>query len=302
MTGRECAGPSPGTRDGRSLRAVFNPQQFAPFPGITTASHFRQVWKHNPMWVLANMAHAAYCSPESMQPLFRSFGADTRFYASSAEESTVLRGRQAFLSIWEDKAILSFRGTEVAETLRLKTPEALRTAVAKWGVALPEALDTFVATDILDDLNITLVPYQKSRVHQGFLKATQDLWPAIEDDLKTLASPARQPVYATGHSLGGAMAVIAGMTYPVRRIITFGEPRVGATLKRTLSDPAIHIRYVNGNDPVPWMIPSGGPFRYKHHGELRRIVDRSHGGPNALYDHSIVNYGEVLRETPRDPA
>ena len=59
---------------------------------------------------------------------------------------------------------------------------------------------------------------------------------------------------------------------------------------------------MTGNDPVPWMIPSVGPFRYEHHGELRRIVDRAHGGPNALYDHSIVNWAEVLREAPRDPA
>ena len=248
------------------------------------------------MGVAANVAHAAYCAAESMGPLFRAFGADTRFYDSRATESHVIRGRQAFLSVWEDKAILAFRGTEVAETLRLKTPEALRTAVAKWGLALPEVLDTFVATDILDDLRFTLAPYQQSRVHQGFLQATLDLWPAIEADLKTLCRPSGIPVYVTGHSLGGAMAVIAGMTYPFERIVTFGAPRVGQDLQRSLPDPTLHIRCVNGNDPVPRLIPSGGPFRYRHHGDLSRIVDRTHGGPNALYDHAIVNYAAVLQE------
>ena len=45
------------------------------------------------------------------------------------------------------------------------------------------------------------------------------------------------------------------------------------------------------------IVPSFYPFQYRHHGELRTIVDQNHGGPNVLYDHAIVNYAEVLRET-----
>ena len=283
-------------RPSRSLEAVFYPANYPPFPGLASASHFQRAWEHNPVWILANMAHAAYCAPEDMRPLLQSFGAEIRFYASGMEDGPLLRGRQALLGLWKDKAILSFRGTEINETLRLKTPDALRRAVARWGGSLPEVLDTFLATDILDDLHFTLAPYMRSRVHKGFLGAALELWPRIAADLQVRCTPSGTPVYVTGHSLGGAMAVIAGMTFPFARIVTFGAPRVGQDLQDTLGDPSCHIRCVNGNDPVPWIVPSVYPFRYKHFGDLRKIVDPAHG-PSALYDHAILNYAEVLRET-----
>lgn len=285
------------SRPGRSLDAVLNPKHYAPFPDMSTAESFRQAWRSNPMWVLANMAHAAYCAPADMAKRFHGFGAVTHFYASGAGNGPMIHGRQAFLAVWADKAIVSFRGTEGSEKLRLKTPDALRAATEKLGWTLPEALDTFLATDILDDLNFMTTAYRHSHVHKGFLEATLDLWPAIEADLVACCAPTNLPVFVTGHSLGGAMALIAGMTYPFKRIVTFGAPRVGQDLHRTIADPARHIRYVNGNDPVPRIVPTFYPFQYRHHGEQRTIVDQNHGGPNVLYDHSIVNYAEVLRET-----
>ena len=284
-------------RIGRSLDAVLNPKHYPPFPDITTAESFHQAWQNNPMWVFANMAHAAYCAPADMENCFRGFEAVTHFYESGADNVPVIHGRQAFLSIWADKAIVSFRGTEVSEKLRLKTPDALRAATEKLGWTLPEALDTFLATDILDDLNFMTTAYQRALVHKGFLEATLELWPAIEADLVARCTPSNLPVFVTGHSLGGAMALIAGMTYPFERIVTFGAPRVGQDLHLTIADPSRHIRYVNGNDPVTRIVPSFYPFQYRHHGERRAIVDRNHGGPHVLYDHSIVNYAEVLRET-----
>ena len=284
-------------RNGRTMDAVLNPKHYPPFPDMTSLESFNRAWRDNPMVVLANMAHAAYCEPRDMQRLFNGFGATTRFYESRADSGPVIRGRQAFLSVWPDKIILSFRGTEGTETIRLKTPEALHTVAEKLGWTLPEDLDTFLATDILDDLNFMTTAYRHSHVHKGFLEATLDLWPAIEEDLITFYTSSKMPVYVTGHSLGGAMAVIAGMTYPFERIVTFGAPRVGKDIQRTIAEPSRHIRYVNGNDPVPRIVPTFYPFQYRHHGELRAIVDQNHGGPNVLYDHAIVNYAQVLRET-----
>ncbi len=285
-------------RPGRTIDAVLNPKHYAPFPHIKTAEDFHHRWQTNPMGILASVAHAAYCEPADMQRCFHGFGADTRFYESGAENGPVIRGRQAFLALWPDKAIVAFRGTEGTETIRFKTPQALQAAIKKLGLSLPDELDIFLATDILDDLNFMTTAYRHSRVHRGFLEATLELWPAIGADLETLSATADRPVFVTGHSLGGAMALIAGMTYPFERIVTFGAPRVGKDIHLTMADPARHIRYVNGNDPVPRIVPTVYPFRYKHHGELRTIVDHDQGGPNVLYDHSIVNYAEVLRETP----
>jgi len=284
-------------RIGRTIDAVRNPKHYRPFPDIRTAESFHHAWQTNPMGILASVAHAAYCDPADVQRRFHGFGADMRFYESRADKNLVIRGRQAFLAVWPDKAIVSFRGTESTEKIRLKTPEALRAATEKLGWTLPQELNTFLATDLLDDLNFMTTAYRQSHVHRGFLEATLELWPAIENDLAALCSAANMPVFVTGHSLGGAMALIAGMTYPFERIVTFGAPRVGQDIHLTIADPSRHIRYVNGNDPVPRIVPTVYPFRYQHHGEQRTIVDHNHGGPNVLYDHSIVNYAEVLRET-----
>ncbi|MGD9331393.1 MAG: lipase family protein [Desulfobacterales bacterium] len=284
------------TRIGRSMDAVLNPRRYPPFPGVTTRAMLNRAWQVNPMWVLANMAHAAYCAPEAMAVLFRGLGATTRFYASGDTPGPVMRGRQAFLAVWHERGILSFRGTEASERIRIQTPAGWQAAAQKFGWQLPDALDTFLLTDLLDDLNFIAVPYRQSHVHRGFLEATRALWPAIEEDLARLQKSSPRPIYVTGHSLGGAMAVIAGMTYAFEQIVTFGEPRVGQDIQRTITNAAGHIRYVNGHDPVPRIVPTMAPFNFKHHGEQRTIVDRDHGGPNVLYDHSIVNYAEILGE------
>jgi hypothetical protein len=66
------------SRIGRSLDAVRHPKHYPPFADISTAESFRQAWQNNPMWVLANMAHAAYCAPADMENCFRGFEAVTR--------------------------------------------------------------------------------------------------------------------------------------------------------------------------------------------------------------------------------
>ena len=49
----------------------------------------------------------------------------------------------------------------------------------------------------------------------------------IESYLKKLPN---HKLYVTGHSLGAAMAVVAGMSNKFDKVVTFGEPRVGGVL------------------------------------------------------------------------
>ncbi len=63
-------------------------------------------------------------------------------------------------------------------------------------------------------------------LHTGFKKSAEWVFDAVEPELDK-----SQPVYITGHSLGGAIAAIldgylrtAG--YTVKRVVTFGQPRV----------------------------------------------------------------------------
>ena len=89
--------------------------------------------------------------------------------------------------------------------------------------------------------------------HEGFISALDDLWTAVREEVKGLA-----PLIVTGHSLGGAMAVLCGeFQSPV---YTFGCPRVYSRVNAEY--PAMeHHRFVNQGDPVP-DVP--GPVLWQH--------------------------------------
>lgn len=218
-----------------------------------------------------------------------------KFYTSEPNSLGIIRGRQAILVNWDKVAVLSFRGTEGSEMLAIRTPDFLCKTAEVVGFELPERLDTFLATDILDDLNFFRVPYNEADVHRGFLAATMELWPKIEVDLNSTLLANSVEVYVTGHSLGAAMALIAGMTRKFERIVTFGEPRVGKNIaKNCLADSTRHIRYVNGRDPVTTIVPEAPPFSFEHHGEERPISDSKKTDDNRFFDHSIINYAQIL--------
>jgi triacylglycerol lipase len=140
-------------------------------------------------------------------------------------------GTQAILISNGSMLVLAFRGTEVD---RVK--------------------------DIKSDLNA----FQEDcstlgKVHKGFSDAYKKVGPLIVDEL---AQPdyAKQALYITGHSLGGAIATLA--TKRLKHVgghaatYTFGAPRVGnedwiASIKTPV------YRIVNSADIVP-MLPPGG--------------------------------------------
>lgn len=280
---------------GRTLDALFNPKYYAPFLGIGDADKFRAVWKNHPDYVFANMAHAAYVDDDYNQALFAKLGVAVKSYASGPNSFGIIRGRQAILVHWDKVAVLSFRGTEGSEQLAVRTPEFLRRVADAVGIQLPDKFNTFLATDILDDLNFPQVPYKGAEVHRGFLAGTTELWPKIEADLSSSPIADCAEFYVTGHSLGAAMALIAGMTHQFNRIVTFGEPRVGRHIgKNSLAASTPHIRYVNGRDPVTAIVPTQAPFSFEHHGEERCISDSKKTDDNRLFDHSIINYGQIL--------
>ncbi len=101
-------------------------------------------------------------------------------------------------------------------------------------------------------------PWRNTEVHEGF----QDAFMAAALKIGQVIGRERQSrqVWVTGHSLGGALAVLLAATLrendvPVRGLYTFGSPRVGdkkfAKQLNTSLQGQAHWRIVNEGDLVP---------------------------------------------------
>jgi hypothetical protein len=97
-------------------------------------------------------------------------------------------------------------------------------------------------------------------VHGGFEQALQAVWPGLMQQItawqKAGKLSANPKVYVTGHSKGGALAMLAAVKLkaaklPVTQVETFGAPRVGGAdfAKKYAGIDA--IRYENDQDLVP---------------------------------------------------
>ncbi len=121
--------------------------------------------------------------------------------------------------------------------------------------------------DIRADANaVAVLGETAGRVHRGFKKEVDDLWPMLETALISNT----QPLWFCGHSLGGAMATIcAGRCFLSHinsnpdQLFTYGSPRVGdrAYINFVSVD---HFRFVNNNDVVTRVPPIW--FGYTHAG------------------------------------
>ena len=152
---------------------------------------------------------------------------------TQVESFEIVRGRdidtQGFIAANNDHILAAFRGTE----------------------SLPDWLGNLQA---VKDPG----PWRRTEVHEGFQDAF--LAAALKIGETIGRRRQRQRVWVTGHSLGGALAVLLAATMcesnlPVHGLYTFGAPRVGdgrfaERLNRVL-DGAAHWRVVNEGDLVP---------------------------------------------------
>lgn len=128
-------------------------------------------------------------------------------------------------------------------------------------------------TDMRFSQSMTEVPGHKLKVkvHQGFYEAFHHIGPQAYGAL--MATPADKPIYITGHSLGGALALVASAAFSgenalgnrIAAVYTFGAPRVGG---KTFQDvvKAPHHRIVNRYDMVP-QVPPSWLSGYRHTGD-----------------------------------
>ncbi len=199
-------------------------------------------------------------------------------------------GTQAYLAknINSNMAVLAFRGTEIE------------------GLTLETMLDVW--TDLFfkyhkDDRGVL--------THKGFLNAFENVREHIQSDLRTIPEFS---LYITGHSLGGALALIATKIFNSDNIAacyTFGSPKVGNEDFDDEIKPPIY-RVVNDVDLVPFL-----PFtpimhvlsifnkkckklkklltymsHYKHTGHVQ-FLEKTKGSKAEIKTRK--NYGEITR-------
>ena len=138
-----------------------------------------------------------------------------------------------------------------------------RTAEDGTGMAVICFRGTKEVRDWMTNLKTSPVPIKDEEtsaiignMHEGFHEAYRSLHSEIANCLKGYE---HLPLYITGHSLGGALAVVATWYQSSNRLgacYTFGAPRVcDQALMDKFKTPIYRI--VNGPDPVPFVPPSG---------------------------------------------
>lgn len=154
---------------------------------------------------------------------------------------------QAYLAQNADHVVVAFRGSEEPTSLDgLKdwlVTNALNLLIQPQGALATE----FAAAGV------------GARFHQGFVTAISDIWPQLFPAVDAELKRADRPFWVTGHSLGGALALLGAWLFKrkflnVHQVVTFGAPMVGnkdvsEAIGREFGGKV--FRYVNAPDPVP---------------------------------------------------
>jgi pimeloyl-ACP methyl ester carboxylesterase len=190
-------------------------------PGVPLAFH-----PSDPAFNRANALYLAHASDIAYHRAPATAASDRLGLEGVGFLNKVTRTR-GFLGVCDTHAVLAFRGSD------------------------PVTLPNWV-TDVVVKL-VERADYH-GRVHHGFSAALKHTWDKVE---RLIESTNERPLFLTGHSMGGALAVLAAcrlakLGRPPVATYTFGSPRVG--------DRAFCAGYrlptyrvVNGLDLVPEM-------------------------------------------------
>lgn len=154
---------------------------------------------------------------------------------------------QAYVATSDDHIVVAFRGTEAPTSI--------------------EGLKDWLLTDAM---NLLMVPEGRlgtdlagagvgARFHQGFVNAIAEIWEPVLSAVEAEMKKAERPLWVTGHSLGGALALLAAWLFQrkminVHQVYTYGAPMIGNVAAIEAFDrefPKKIFRYVNNPDPVP---------------------------------------------------
>ncbi len=154
---------------------------------------------------------------------------------------------QVYVADNSEHIVLAFRGTEG-----------------------PTSIDGLKDWLLTDAMNLLIVPEGRlghdlaaagvgARFHKGFVDAVSEIWDPLSAMVEAKFKQQDRPLWITGHSLGGALALLGAWLLkrrfiPVHQIYTYGAPMIGNQRACDAFDKEFSgciTRYVNGKDPVP---------------------------------------------------
>jgi triacylglycerol lipase len=204
----------------------------------------------------------------------------------------VEHNHRCLLLVYDDCIIVAFRGTQARE-------------IADWKT----------------NLQSTPAPGPLGLVHGGYLAAVELLWPRITASLQRMRER-EQSLLLTGHSMGGALAVVAAAKFaadgviPIAGLYTFGQPTVAEPAFETELAARIggrYFRFIHSVDMVPGIfvdtafaaggqqlfidrggrIHTGNPIsRMESTRLLTQVFDETRSAE--VDDHSIAKYVQAL--------
>jgi triacylglycerol lipase len=189
---------------------------------------------------LALACEMAYLAESEASPRFQS-------ELGLAAKLISVDNTQVYVAESDDALVVAFRGSEAPNTLDgLK--DWLLTNANNY-LILPEGQSgtDFAAAGV------------GARFHRGFLDALAMVWEPLFAAVDQAQKTKERPLWVTGHSLGGAIALLAGWRFQrnflaVHEIVTFGAPMIGneAAAKAFEQEFSGKIyRYVDLEDVVP---------------------------------------------------
>lgn len=189
---------------------------------------------------LAHAANDCYYPIEQGGPMFKEkLGLDARLLS--------VGNTQCYVGTNDEHIVLAFRGTESPTTI-----DGLK------DMLLTDACNLLIVPE--GRLGVDLIAAGVgAKFHKGFADATADIWPSVLEAVKAELAKSERPIWVTGHSLGGALALFASWLLArqfisVHQIYTFGAPMIGNNMACEAFNREFRgkiFRYVHGPDPVP---------------------------------------------------
>lgn len=243
--------PDPASPTNPASAPSFPEDAFAKFNASTTQ------WNPDNARALVYASDLAYSDAATIQATAPGWGFKPDRVTVISPSTSVL---QAIVLGSDEAVVLAFRGTR---------PDQMADWMADIHIQQTPFTEYFTASSI-------------GSVHDGFAHLLAVGWKSILSEIVRLQEDG-QTLWVTGHSLGGALAVMAtaAITFsarlPVNGLYTFGQPRVGdmdfcAQCDSHFGD--VMFRFVNNEDIVtrvpPRIVPHVPlPDFYGHSGQLR---------------------------------